>query len=351
MSVVHMPAETTEPIRKPEPAELVMQLCTGYMASACIQVAARLKIADLLANGPKPVQQLAAAAGANEDRLYRVLRVLASLGVFTEISPRTFALTPTAEPLRSDTPNSFRNMALWITSPFHFRTYSEILHSVKTGDITCDHVHGKPVFEYLPDHPEISELFNNAMTCMSEMVTPALLEAYDFAGVHTLMDVAGGHGALLRAILNKYPKMRGILIDMDHVIDGAKQLPENHALAHRCEFRAADFFAEVPTGADAIIMKHIIHDWDDEKAGLILKNCRKALAGKPNAKILLVESVLPEGNEPHLGKFIDLEMFVFPGGRERTEEEFRKLFSAAGLRLNRVVPMKSPLWLVEGVLA
>lgn len=351
MSAVSMPAPSQELARKADPAELVFQLCTGYMASACVQVAAKLKIADLLADGSKPVQQLASAAGANEDRLYRVLRVLASLGVFAETSPRTFALTSAAEPLRSDVPDSIRNMVLWISSPFHFRTYAEILHSVKTGEITADHVYGKPVFEYLPEHPELSELFNNAMTCMSQMVTPALLEAYDFAGIHTLMDVAGGHGALLRAILNKYPEMRGILIDMDHVIEGAKQLPETRGLANRCEFRSADFFAEVPTGADAIIMKHIIHDWDDDKAVLILKNCRKALAGKPNAKILLVESVLPEGNEPHLGKFIDLEMFVFPGGRERTEEEFRRLFSAAGLRLNRVVPMKSPLWLVEGVLA
>src|SRR6185312_14089802 len=271
------------------------------------------------------------------------------LGVFTETAPRTFAVTPVGETLRSDIPNSFRNMALWISSPFHFRTYAEILHSVKTGEITCDHVYGKPVFEFLPENPEISELFNNAMTTMSEMVTPALLEAYDFAGINTLMDVAGGHGALLRAILNKHPKMKGVLIDLDHVIEGTRKVPENQAIAHRCEFLPADFFAEVPNTADAIIMKHIIHDWDDEKAAVILRNCRKALAGKPNAKLLLVESVLPTGNEPHLGKFIDLEMFVFPGGRERTQEEFRHLFAASGWRLSRVIPTKAPLWLVEAV--
>src|SRR6185437_2946623 len=308
---VQTPAPTPEATRKPEPAEQMMQLCAGYMASACIQVAAKLKIADVLAHGPKPVRELASASGAHEDRLYRVLRVLASLGVFTETAPRTFAVTPVGETLRSDIPNSFRNMALWISSPFHFRTYAEILHSVKTGEITCDHVYGKPVFEFLPENPEISELFNNAMTTMSEMVTPALLEAYDFAGINTLMDVAGGHGALLRAILNKHPKMKGVLIDLDHVIKGAAKVPENQAIAHRCEFLSADFFAELPSAADAIIMKHIIHDWDDDKAAIILKNCRKALAGKPNARILLVESVLPAGNEPHLGKFIDLEMFVF----------------------------------------
>jgi hypothetical protein len=326
-----------------------MQLGTGYMASACLQVAARLKIADLLAQGPKPVHDLAAAVGANEDRLYRVLRVMASLGVFHETAPRTFGITPAAELLRSDVPNSFRDMALWITSPFHFRIYSEMLHSVKTGQITIEHVHGKPVFEYFSQNPEISELFNNGMTCLSKVVTPALLEAYDFKGIQTLMDVAGGHGALLGAILNQYPEMQGILIDLDHVIQGAKQLPQNQALAHRCEFLTGDFFTEVPAGADAIIMKHIIHDWDDDKAMVILKNCRKALAGKPKGKILLVESVLPEGNEPHPGKFIDLEMFVFPGGRERTEREFRDLFASAGLRLTRVIPMKAPLWLVEGV--
>lgn len=348
MSVGSVPAPTSGTVRKHDPAELVMQLSTGYMASASIQIAAKLKIADLLVNGPKHIHELSKATGTNEDRLYRVLRLLASLGVFSEIAPHTFALTPAAESLRSDVPNSFRDMALWITSPFHFRTYAGLMHTIKTGEITCDHVHGKPIFEFLPENPEISELFNNGMTCLSKVVTPALLEAYDFAGIHTLMDVAGGHGALLRAILNKHPQMRGILIDLEHVIEGARGLQENQALAHRCEFLSADFFAEVPSAADAIIMKHIIHDWDDDKAVLILKNCRKALAGKPDAKVLLVESVLPPGNDPHFGKFIDVEMFVFPGGRERTEEEFRNLFAAAGLRLNRVVPTKAPLWLIEG---
>ena len=346
---VSIAAPTAEAAPAPNPAELILRLSTGYMISASIQVAAKLGIADLLANGPQPVQELASAAGVHEDRLYRVLRVLASVDVFEETAPRTFALTPAAETLRSDVPNSLRRMALWISSPFHFRTYAEMMYSVTTGEITFNHIHGKPMFEWLPDHPEISELFNNAMSCLSEMVTPALLEAYDFSGIHTLMDVAGGHGALLRAILNQHPEMRGVLVDLNHVIEGAKQLPENQALAHRCEFLCGDFFVEVPSTADAIIMKHIIHDWDDDKAVLILKNCRRALAGKPNARILLVESVLPQGNEPHFGKLLDLEMFVLPGGRERTEEEFRKLFASAGLRLNRVVPMKSPLWLVEGV--
>jgi hypothetical protein len=310
-----------------------------------IHIVARLGIADLLKDGPKDISALAAATSANEDRLYRVLRALASVGVFTEIGARRFALTPAAETLRG----SIRPMAIWIGDPLHFRVYREMMHTVKTGTPTFDHVMGKPVFEYFPTDPAESEIFNSAMTCFSEMVTPAVLEAYDFSGIGTLMDVAGGHGALMRTILAKYPSMRGIVIDLEHVVEGAKQMPENHAMANRCEFLCADFFAAVPANADAIIMKHIIHDWDDAEAVTILRNCRKALAGKLGAKVLLVESVITPDNAPQLGKFIDLEMMAFPGGRERTEDEFRRLFAAAGLKLARIVPTNAPLWVVEGV--
>lgn len=338
-------------IHQPSPAEHVMQLATGYLASSSIYIVAKLGIADLLKDGPRTTAELAAATSTVEDRLYRVLRVLASVGVFREAGPRRFALTPAAESLRSDVPGSIRAMAIWIADPMHFRLYAEMMHSVKTGEITFDHLFGKPIFEYLPTDPETSEAFNAAMTCFSEMVTPAVLEAYDFSNIGTLMDVAGGHGALLRAILNKWPAMRGIVIDLPHVVEGAKALPENQAIAHRCEFLPSDFFAAVPSHADAIIMKHIIHDWDDEQARTILRNCCKALSGKPNARVLLVESVISPDNAPQLGKFIDLEMLAFPGGRERTEEEFRKLFAASGLRLTRVIPTTSPLWIVEGVVA
>jgi len=346
-----LPAPEVKAPQQPTPGDHVLQLATGYIASMSIYIVAKLGIADLLAEGPKPVSELAAASGSHEDRLYRVLRTLASVGVFSEVEPRRFALTPAGAALRTGTPDSVHPMALWMTDPFHFRVHAELLHTVRTGEITFDHVYGKPIFEYLPEDREESEIFDNAMTWFSDMVVPAVLEAYDFSAIGTLLDVAGGRGALMRGILNKYPQMRGIVIDLEHVIEAAKQVPANQALGERCQFQAADFFAAVPTKADAIIMKSIIHDWDDEPAVKILKNCRKALAGKANAKILLVEAVLMPGNEPHLGKFIDLEMMVFPGGRERTEEEFRRLFAAAGLRLNRVVPTKAPLWVVEGVVA
>jgi hypothetical protein len=328
-----------------------MQLATGYMASMCVYIVAKLGIADLLQNGPLPVVELAAATGTQEDRLYRVLRALASVGVFTETVERRFALTPAAEILRSNIPESVRAMAIWMCDPLHFRVYAEMMYSLTTGRTAFEHVTGKPIFEYFRGNPEESEVFNAAMTFFSGMTIPAVLEAYDFSGIGTLMDVAGGHGALLRAILNKYPGMRGLVIETEHVVQGAKQLPENKALAHRCDFLFADFFAAVPPLADAIIMKHIIHDWDDDKACLILRNCRKALAGKPNARVLLVEPVISAGNAPELGKFMDLEMMVFPGGRERTEDEFRRLFATAGLQLTRVVPTKSPVCVVEGVVA
>jgi hypothetical protein len=345
------PTPAPEAPARPAPAEHILQLATGYIASISIYIVAKLKIADLLAGGPKPVKELAAASGSHEDRLYRVLRTLASVGVFAEVAPRQFALTPAGAALQTGTQDSVYPMALWLADPLHFRVYAEMLHTVKTGEITFDHVCGKPIFEYLPGEREESDIFDHAMTWFSDWVVPAVLEAYDFSSIGTLLDVAGGRGALMRGILKKYPQMKGMVVDLEHVIEAAKQDPDNKALGDRCRFQPADFFAAVPNDADAIIMKSIIHDWDDEPAVRILKNCCKALGGKPKAKILLVEAVLTPGNAPHLGKFLDLEMMTFPGGRERTEEEFRKLFAAAGIRLSRVVPTKSPLCVVEGVLS
>lgn len=331
------------------PADHVMQLATGYMASISIYIVAKLGIADLLAAGPQNVSDLAAATQTHEDRLYRVLRALAAVGVFSEVTPRQFALTPAAQVLRSDVPDSILPMAMWMSDPFHFRTYAELMHTVRTGEITFDLIYGKPIFEYFREDPKEADCFHDAMTCFSRAVVPAVLKAYDFSGIGKLLDVACGHGTLLGAILKEYPQMLGMLFDLDHVIEGTRRAITQNGLEKRCELLSGDFFSAVPQGADAIIMKHIIHDWDDAKAAIILRNCRKALAGKVNAKILLVETVIPRGNEPHLGKFIDLEMMVFPGGRERTEEEFRKLFAASGLRLNRIVPTDAPLWVVEAV--
>ncbi len=329
---------------QPTPADIVMQLSTGYMASSCLHAVTRLRIADLLRNGPKAVGELAKAASVNEDILYRVLRALASVGVFIESEPRTFANTPPSEFLRTDVPDSVAAMVLWMSDHLHFDVYRDMMRTLSDGKPAIEHVFKKPAFDVIFSNQEIAQSFNNAMTTFSEMVIPAVLESYDFSGIGTLADIAGGHGFVLTAILKKYPQMKGILFDLDHVVAGGGQRIDDMGLASRTELVAGDFFKSVPP-ADSYVMKHIIHDWDDEKAVTILKNCAMHL--KPGGKVILIEAVLSAGNEPNLGKWIDIEMFMMPGGRERTETEFRDLFNKGGLQLTRVVPTKSPLWVVE----
>jgi hypothetical protein len=328
--------------------QLLFQIGSGYMASAALQTVIKLDIAGRLADGPKAVAALAKDAGVNEDALYRVMRALASLGVFEETSPRTFGAT-LASRLLEKGPGSFHDMGLWITSPFHFRVYAEMLHSVKTGLPAAEKVAGAPVFEYFakPENKELSEIFNNAMTGFSANVAPAAIEAYDFGGIGTLVDIAGGHGKVLTSILQKYPSMRGILFDVPHVIAGAGPVLDASGVKDRVTTVSGDFFKEVPAGGDAYVMKHIIHDWDDERAAAILRSIKRALAGKPQGRVILLEAVLQPGNQADMGKMIDLEMLMMPGGKERTEAEFAALFASAGFDLVRVVRTNSPLCVVE----
>ena len=252
--------------RHMNPAQQVLQVATGYMASTWLYAAITLNVADHLALGPKTTAELAKASGANEDALYRVLRLLASLGIFAEVAPRTFALTPAADLLRKDVPGSLRGMAVFLPDPFHYRVYAEIMHSMTTGKPAGDKAVGMPVFEYFAKHPEYSQVFNDAMTSMSAPVAGAAIEAYDFSGIGTLVDVAGGHGEVLMSILKANPKVRGILADIGHVVDGAKPRIASAGLSDRMQAVACDFFQSVPEGGDAYIMKNIIHDWDDERA-------------------------------------------------------------------------------------
>jgi hypothetical protein len=330
---------------QPDPQQIIFQLATGYIPAAAIQTVVKLGVPDQLAGGPRAVADLAAAAAVNEDALYRVMRALAGLGVFAETAPRTFALTPAGEMLQR---GRLREMALWISSPFHFRVYSNMLDAVRTGTPAAEKTVGMPVFEYLAKDTELSAIFNDAMTGFSASVVAAILEAYDFSGIGVLVDVAGGHGALLTAVLQQYPAMRGILMDVDHVIEGAKPRIRAQHLEGRCEAVAGDFFNAVPAGGDAYMMKHIIHDWDDERASRILKNVQRELRGKSGGKVILLETVIQPGNAPDLGKLMDLEMLMMPGGRERTEAEFRTLLAASGFELTRIVPTKSPLSVIEG---
>jgi len=345
-------AHVTQPAgAPPDPAVIqhIFQLASGYVVSAALGVVAELGVADQLAAGPRSAAELAQRAGANEDAVYRMLRVLSMVGVFTETSPRTFALTPAGALLRADVPGSVRDMVVWLCDTFHFRVYAEMMHAIKTGEAVGARVVGMPVFEYLERNPELSARFNQAMTNFSAGAAPAVLEAYDFSGIDVLVDIAGGHGMILASILRQYPRMHGILFDLDHVLAGATA-PGALGVSDRCKKVAGDFFKAVPPGGDAYLMKHIIHDWNDDQAGVILRNVHAALQGKPHGKVILIEAVIKPGNEPDLAKLIDLEMLLLPGGRERTEEEFAALFARNGFQLTRVVPTQSPLAVVEGTI-
>lgn len=322
-----------------KPVEFTLrQMLCGYWISQAIYVAARLEIADLVKDGPRTTAELASASGAHEPSLYRLLRALASQGIFAETAPRTFTLTPLGECLRGDAPHTMRPVALMMGEE-HFAAWGQLLHSVRTGECAFEHAFGENIFTYLARHPEAARTFDAAMTGIHGRESAAMLEACDFAGINTLLDVGGGNGTLLAAVLRKYPALRGILFDLPHVIERSQQNLEAWGLAGRCRAVAGDFFQAVPSGADAILLRHIIHDWDEPRAGQILANCRQAL--RVGGRLLVVETVIQPGNEPDWGKLLDLNMLVMPGGQERTEAEYRKLLAAAGFTLQSVVPTRA----------
>lgn len=326
------------------PVDALLKLGLGYMTSSALNVVVSLGVADHLAGGPRTVAELARETSASEDALYRVMRLLASEGVFEEIAPRAFAHSPLSEVLR--TGSSARELVQWIADPFHFKVYSEALQTVRSGQPAVEYVTGLPVFDHIGRTPELSEVFNDAMTSMSAMVVPAVLEAYDFSGIGVLVDVAGGHGKVVTSVLKAYPTMKGVLFDLPYVVEGARPAIGALGLQSRCRAEAGDMFQAVPAGGDAYIMKHIIHDWADDRALAILRNIRAAMQDG-RGRVILLESVIEPGVERDLGKFIDYEMLLMTGGRERSEADFRALLSRAGFELTRVVRTKSPLSVVE----
>ena len=336
---------TSTPHPESNPAQQILQLATGYMPSSALFAITSLNVPDFLKTGPQAVSTLAAKTGSNEDALYRILRALSSVGVFYENPARTFALTPISELLC--TGQRERDMVLWLSDPFHLQVYQEAAHAIHTGETVPEKIFGLPCFDYLAQNKEVSERFNNAMTGFSAMLIGAALDAYDFSWLagKTLVDVAGGQGMVLTEILRKYPSARGILFDLEQVVAGAKPLIESNGLADRCAVAHGDFFAAVPEG-DAYIMKHVIHDWNDEDSLRILRNCRNAI--RSDGVLLIVDSVLKPPNEPDPGKLMDLNMLVMaPTGRERTESEFRDLLSKAGFSLTRFIPTAGALSIAE----
>jgi SAM-dependent methyltransferase len=275
------------------------------------------------------------------------MRALASLGIFRETSAHTFTLTPLAQSLRSDAPDSVRNLARFFSMPAMWSAWGEILHCVRTGETGLMKAFGSPnPFEYLKDHPGQAAIFDGAMTDLSRIGSPAIAQAYNFGKLGRLVDIAGGHGLLLGTILRRYTNLHGILFDLPQVIERARQHTGNLP-TDRCEMVAGNFFEQVPEGADGYLMQHIIHDWDDERSVAILRNIRRAM--NPAGRVFVVENVIPEGNAPSFGKLMDLEMLMAPGGRERTEAEYRDLFAAAGFRLQQIHSTYAPQSIIEAV--
>jgi hypothetical protein len=325
----------------PPPPAQMMQLITGFWTSCCIYNAAKLNIADLLVKSPQTAAQLAESTQTNAAALYRVLRALASAGIFSENDKGEFSNTPLSETLRSDVPGSMKAMAQAQLGD-HYKAWGNLLYSIKTGGIAFDDVEGMPVWEYYQGHPEEGVNFMKAMTGLSAASVMNVLPAYDFSGLKTIIDVGGGNGALLMGVLGAAKDATGVVFDMEYVIEETKKEIAGKGLSARCGTEAGDFFASVPAGADAYMMKMILHDWNDKQCATILSNCNKAM--KAGSKLLVIEAVIPDGNTPHPGKFLDINMLAMTGGKERTEKEFAELFSKAGLKLSGVVHTESPMF-------
>jgi hypothetical protein len=337
---------TATPANLP-PDAILFDLMFGAIVERSIYVAAQLGVADEIGDDAKTAAELAGATGTHADSLYRLLRLLASYGCFEESSDQRFRNTPLSDLLRSDSPTSMRDFVLMIANDWNWQTIASLGHSVATGKLAFENAFGMTTWEYFEANPEEGALFNRAMTSVSSGVVGPIADAYDFSQFGKIVDIAGGHGHLLSFVLAANPGVSGVLFDVPSVIAGAGEHFENAGVSDRVGMVAGDFFEAVPKGADAYILKYIIHDWLDPECIRILKNIGDAM--NPDGKVLICEMVVPEGNGPSPAKVLDIQMLMAAGGKERTEAEYRQLLDNAGFRLERVIPTASPLQIVEGV--
>ena len=328
------------------PNVALLEMAQGAWLTQALYVTVELGIADALSDGPRTADDVARQVGAHPGATYRVMRALASAGVMTLRRGR-FRLTRVGRALRSDHDGSMAPMIRMIGSPAHWEHWGSLLHSVQTGGTAVEKLRGTPIFEYLDTNPDYAATFNDAMTGVSSMAIDTVVPRYDFTDRRLIVDVGGGQGALLAAVLARAPLARGVLFDLPPVVEGAAPRLEAAGVAARCTTTGGSFLASVPDGGDAYLLKSVIHDWDDERSLTILRNVRTAIVD--GGKLLLMELVLPEGAPPHPGMLLDLEMLVHPGGLERTEAEYRDLLSRAGFRLTRVIPTMGPMSIVEAV--
>jgi SAM-dependent methyltransferase len=327
-----------------ETEQLTRMIC-GAALSRAIGTIGKLGVADHIQAGTaQPVETLARLTGTHERSLYRLLRFTASYGIFREIDARKFDHTALSAALRSDAEGTFRPATLMFDSIF--AAWDGLDHSVRTGESGFAKVFGEPLFDYIGHHPDLAPLFDAGMTAFHGYETDAMLDAYDFSGINTLADIGGGNGTLLAAVLRRHPQLRGILFDLGHVVGRASSGMQASGLAERCSVIEGNFFESVPAGADAYLMRHIIHDWTDEQSIKILSNCRKVIP--PQGRVLLVEFNVPGANQAALGKDADILMMAFPGGMERTEAEYKTLFEQSGFRLSKVTTTKSAVSVFEG---
>jgi O-methyltransferase domain len=332
------------------PPFALFRMVTAYYVSRAVHVAAKLGIADLLAEGPRGHDELTEATGTHADALRRVLRLLASAGVFGEEEDGRFALTPIGACLRSDAPGSMRATAL-LFGGITQQAWGDLRHSVETGEPAFRRMFGMDPFDYIAQHPDEAANFDAAMAGFTRRIAVAVAEAYDFSPFRRIVDVGGGNGALLAGILSANPTLAGVIFDLPHVAARAGEQTRELGLEGRCEIVGGDFFKEVPSGGDAYLLKHVIHHWNDDRAVDILKSCRRAMGAE--ARLLIIEGVYPpridQSDESRGAAANDVNMLVCTGGRQRSEAEFRRIYDAAGFRLTRMVPTQAPVKVIEGV--
>ena len=333
------------PKQQEEPQMAMLQIISGFWVSRAVFIIAKLGIPDLLKTGAKTAEELASATGTHAESLFRVLRALVSVGVLSSEKENCFGLTPLSETLITDAPGSLRWFTISELGQEHYPAWGNLMHSVKTGEIAFDNHYGHDVWAYFRNNSEDAAVFNNSMSAVTAAVNDSLRALYDFSKFNTVVDVGGGHGGLITEILKSNPNAKGILFDAPEVVSGARERIAAAGIGDRCETVGGDFFKAIPAGGDAYVMKWIIHDWDDERAITILKNCRAQM--KSDARLIIVDCVVPETNEPHFSKFIDLNMLVMTGGKERTAKEFKRLLEASGFKLLQVIPSDQPTSIIE----
>lgn len=323
------------------PAVQMFQMITAFWTSCSVYVAARLNLADLLAEKAKTAGQLARETQTHPSSLYRLLRTLSSIGVFRENEKNEFEITPLGNVLRTDVPGSLKAHAI-MNMQHHYSAWGNLLEAIKTGETAFDNLHKMSVWEYYEKHAEGNTNFNKAMSQVTQTAIMHILPAYDFGSFNTIVDVGGGNGALLCAVLKAAKNTNGIVFDTPRAKQQALENIEINHLQERCSFEEGDFFEKVPQGGSAYLMKSVLHDWDDEHSKKILVKVKEGMM--QGSKLLLIEAVIPGGNTPHPGKFMDVNMLVMTGGKERTANEWKELIENAGLKFVKIVSTQSPMF-------